>query len=197
MPAASPRAANSSADAATSTVKARTRCVEAVAPDILGGDCGKLRIDLDQRDFDAGHAHRERQPGGANARAEVNRAVAGARGGRSRQQDGIVADAMAAPLLLEPQPAAEHGIVGQLRLERARTQFMGEASISQQLAGDVLMLVVHQNAPRQDAERAFQHAHVAVEHHMRNFRALEQRFDRGDQHRVVGADELAHRSFKP
>ena len=120
--------------------------------------------------------------------------------GRGRQQDRVVADAVAALLLLQPQPAAQHGIVGRLRLAAplgSRPQLVGEPGVLQQLPRGLPMLVIDQDAARQHAERAFQHAHVLVEHHVRNVGALEQRLDRGDQHRIVGADEFAQRISAP
>ena len=105
-----------------------------------------------------------------------------------------MADAVAAPLLRQPQPAAEHGVVGESPASApadARPQLVARPASSSSCRAAVLMLVVDQDAARQDAERAFQHAHVLVEHHMRDVGALEQRLDRGDQHGIVGADELA------
>ena len=49
----------------------------------------------------------------------------------------------------------------------------------------------YQDAPRQHAERAFQHAHVLVEHHGTNAGALEQGHHCRDQNHVVGANEFA------
>ena len=114
--------------------------------------------------------------------------------GMTRDEIRVMTDAMSALLLLEPQSPAEHGVVGQLGVGRrlVGAQFVGEPSVLQEPARGLPVFLVDQNAPRQDAERAFQHAHVLVEHQMMNRRGLQQRFDRGDQHGVVGADEFAH-----
>ena len=55
-----------------------------------------------------------------NAGAEFDHAIARPRSGGSRQQNSIVADAMAALLLNEAQTAAKHHIVGGFRLRPAR-----------------------------------------------------------------------------
>ena len=83
----------------------------------------------------SGTAHRQRQPRRADARAELDHPIARPRGGRRRQQDGVVADAVAALLLREPQPAAEHRVVGGLRLRpaRPRPQLMRQPGVLQQL----------------------------------------------------------------
>src|SRR5262249_16840477 len=82
------------------------------------------------------------------------------------------------------------------RVRRSRllgSKLMAEAGILKELAGFGDMLFVHENATRQDADRSFKHAHVAVEHDMRNLGAVEQRLDNVDQNRVIGANELAQR----
>ena len=73
-------------------------------------------VTVDLRD-----AHGQRQPGGADAGAEIDHPVARLRAGRRRQQDRVMADAMAALRLAQPQPAAEHRVVGDVvRLGPAR-----------------------------------------------------------------------------
>ena len=119
-PGPSPRAANSSAGAVTSSVTARTRRSRPLRAIFVAAMCDNLRIDFHERHVDLRTAHRQRQTRRANARAEIDHAVAGTRVGRRRKQDGVVADAVAALLLREPQPAAEHRIVGRLRLRTAR-----------------------------------------------------------------------------
>ena len=74
---------------------------------------------------------------------------------------------------------------------RGRSSCASPASSSSCRATRQCLLIDH-DAARQHAERAFQHAHVLVQHHVRNVGALEQRLDRGDQHRVVGPDQLVH-----
>ena len=45
---------------------------------------------------------------------------------------------------------------------------------------------------RENANRAFQYAHILVDYHVTDMRALEQRLDRRDQNCIVSTDELAH-----
>ena len=106
-------AANASAGAATSSVTARTRSpspLRAIFSAASAASSGSISTSVTST---SGDAHRQRQAGRADARAEIDRLVAGPRAGRRRQQDRVVADAVAAPLLRQPQPAAEHGVVGQ------------------------------------------------------------------------------------
>ena len=49
---------------------------------------------------------------------------------------------------------------------------------------------VDQDAARQEAERALDRAHVPVGDEIAQARALEQRFDEGDQHEIVGAHQF-------
>ena len=116
----------------------------------------------------------------------------------ARKNPEEVADAVVFLLLLEPEPAAKHGIVSQFGFGAGvlRAQFVRETGVLEKLASGVPVLVVDQDAARQDAERAFKHAHVPVEHHMRDLGALEQRFDRGDQDRVIGTHQFVQR-FAP
>jgi len=66
-------------------------------------------------------------------------------------------------------------------------QFMGEPGIGQELARGAIVLVVDQDAPLQEAQRALDDAHVLVQHHMMDFGAVEQRSDSGNQNEIVGS----------
>ena len=189
-----PRAAKSSAGAATSSVTARTRCAEAVARDVLRSDAGELRIDLDQRHLHVGtrappaQAPRRRRPRRTRPRGRrAARRSPPPAGWRRGRPGGRASSASAAAGRRAPHrrscPAADRPIA-------AAAHAPSPASSSSWRA-DLQMLFVDHDAARQHAERAFEHAHVLVEHHMRNVGALEQRLDRGDQHRIVGPDELA------
>jgi len=70
---------------------------------------------------------------------------------------------------------------------------MTEPRFRQQPARPRQMLAPDDDAPRQHANLAVQHAHVLIEHHVRNVRAREQCFNSTDQHRIVGANDLVHR----
>jgi len=63
---------------------------------------------------------------------------------------------------------------------------MGKAGVGQELARRLIVLVVDEDAPLQQAERALDDAHVLVQHQMMNAGAVEQRTDRGDQNDIVG-----------
>src|ERR1700751_1880914 len=67
---------------------------------------------------------------------------------------------------------------------------MGQAGIGEKLARRAVLLVMDQDSPRQDAERAFDHAHVLVQHHVMDIGAVEQRADRRNQHDVVGPNQF-------
>src|SRR5208282_3769148 len=67
-------------------------------------------------------------------------------------------------------------------------QLVGEAGLLEQPACDLEFILADQNAARENADRAFQHAYVLIDHHVADMRAVEQRLDRRDQHRIVGAN---------
>jgi hypothetical protein len=71
-----------------------------------------------------------------------------------------------------------------------RTKFVPKACILQQLAGASDGFVADKDAARQYAKRAFKHAHIAIDDHMRNFSAIEQSFDRPNQDGIIGADKF-------
>src|SRR5450631_705382 len=71
------------------------------------------------------------------------------------------------------------------------TQLLAESGVLQDLPRRELVRFGHQNPPRQYAERAFQHAHVLVEHHGTNAGALKQGYHCRDQNHVIGANEFA------
>ena len=52
---------------------------------------------------------------------------------------------------------------------------MAEAGVLEQSARRRKILFLDQHAARQDAERAFEHAHILIEHEMRNGGTFEQR----------------------
>ena len=58
------------------------------------------------------------------------------------------------------------------------------------------ILVRDQHAARQHAERAFQHAHVLIEHQMVDAGAVEQSHDPVLISAIVGADQFAHRCYR-
>jgi hypothetical protein len=74
----------------------------------------QLRIDLDQHDLGAFDAKGQRQPCRADAGPEVDRAFAHAHRTCRREQNCVMAHSVAPFRLLEPQPAAERGILGHL-----------------------------------------------------------------------------------
>jgi hypothetical protein len=120
--------------------------------------------------------------------------IAGPCCGGSGEQDGIVTDTVSSALLAQPEAAAENGVVGGSRCF-ARSewpQFMRETGVCEEPACFIDTIVVDQNAARQYTERAFEHAHVLVQHHVRDARAIKQGADSGHQHRVVGTNNFTH-----
>ena len=69
---------------------------------------------------------------------------------------------------------------------------MSKASVAEQPTGSSHMIVRDENPARQDADRAFQNAHVLVEYQRANAGTLQQRYHRRDQDRVVCTDKFAH-----
>ena len=57
------------------------------------------------------------------------------------------------------------------------SQFVGETGVGQNLARLAIVVLMDQDPPRQHAERAFDDAHVLVQHQMMDIGAVEQRAD--------------------
>ena len=72
-------------------------------------------------------------------------------------------------------------------------EFVTKACVSKKPPCSRKFVLVDQNAPRKNADRALEYAHVLIGDHVRNSRALEQRLDGRNHHRIVGADKFAQR----
>ena len=79
---------------------------------------------------------------------------------------------------------------------RVGTQLVAEAGLLEQPARGTRMLLADEQAPRQNSDRAFQHAHILVEHEVRDVGRIQQRLNGGNEHSIIGAYELAQ-SFSP
>jgi hypothetical protein len=69
-------------------------------------------------------------------------------------------------------------------------QFMGQACIGEELSRSTVVLLMDQDSPRQNAQRAFDHAHVLIEHEVVNIGAIEQRANSRNQHDIVGPNQF-------
>src|SRR3954471_23739685 len=78
------------------------------------------------------------------------------------------------------------------RSPRIRAQLGPEAGISKEPAGGRNLVFRDEHALRQDTDRPFQHAHVLVEHDMRDLGRIEQGPDGRDNNRIIGANEFTH-----
>ncbi len=81
-----------------------------------------------------------------------------------------------------------------------RPQLVGQSGIGQQAGAPAVVVLMNQDAARQDAQRSLDHAHVLVQHQMMDIGAVEQRADRGNQHHIVGPDQfraMGALSFSP
>jgi octaprenyl-diphosphate synthase len=67
---------------------------------------------------------------------------------------------------------------------------MGEARIGQNPARLAVIILVDQDAARQDPQRPFDDAHILVQHQMMDIGAVEQRADGGNQHDIVGPNQF-------
>jgi hypothetical protein len=72
---------------------------------------------------------------------------------------------------------------------------MTEASVLQKTPGAQFMVLGNQHAARQDAERAFQDAHILVEHQRLYSVAFEQSYDGRNQDCVVCTNKFAHGTY--
>jgi len=70
---------------------------------------------------------------------------------------------------------------------------MGETRIGQKPAGLAVILIVNQDAARQDAKRSFDDAHILVEHQMMDIGAVQQRANRRNQDDIVGPYQFAQK----
>ena len=72
-----------------------------------------------------------------------------------------------------------------------RPKLVAIAGILEKPPRRLVLVLVNQDAPGKNPDRAFHHAHVLIDNHMPDMRALEQRFDRRNQNGIIGADKLA------
>ena len=72
---------------------------------------------------------------------------------------------------------------------------MTEAGFRQKPPGAPFMVLRNQHAARQNAERAFQDAHILVEHQRLNAGAFEQSYNCRNQDCVVCTDKFAHGTY--
>jgi hypothetical protein len=69
---------------------------------------------------------------------------------------------------------------------------MTEPRLFEQSAGGDDIVFGNKQAPRQNADRAFQHAHILIQHDMGDIGCIQQSLESGNQYGVVGANKLAH-----
>ena len=195
LPGASPRRANALARRRDVERRDRHAIGEPVARRVLARKRGERRIDLDQRHRRARHARREREPRRhRRRRRDRPRCSPGARmrprpraGSRRGRRGGRAAAGAARAARRGPRPRCVVGVSQHRGAAHGRARPRSSSRRARASCSSV-----DQDAARQHADRAFQHAHVLVEHQMADAGALEQRLDRRDQDRVVGADDLAH-----
>src|SRR5437660_12012402 len=70
-------------------------------------------------------------------------------------------------------------------------KLVSEPGILEHFARIIDTAFVDQDAARQDADRALEHAHVLIEHDVGDASRVEQGAHRRDQHGIIGAHELA------
>ena len=174
--------------------------------------CDEPLIHIDKRQLDTLDAACQRKSRRAHARAEFDHPLSPTRVRRGCKQHCIMTRAMAPARLAQSQPTAEKGILGEvfgqgfpgqafsvkiLAESVIGPQLVGEAGIAEDLPRLAVIVLVDQNTARQHADRAFEHAHVLVQHQMVNMGAVEQRADRRNQHDIVGPNQFPQlwRSF--
>ena len=172
---ASRRPAASSASAATT----RARALEAVERGVFARQRGEPGVDLDEvaarLAASAGGARgrprrprRRRRRVCAPARPPPRRAAP-----RRRRRDGR----RAAGAARNRPPRIASRLVGASPAASAIAQFAGEAGVAHQPSRPLLLVRVDQDPPRQEAERAFDRAHVLVGDEERHARLRQQRLD--------------------
>src|SRR5262249_10711695 len=73
-------------------------------------------------------------------------------------------------------------------------QFVAESRVLEQPARRHGKVLRHEYTAREYAERAFEHAHVLVKHHVRDGGAGQQRLDHGHQDGVIGSQDFVQNS---
>src|SRR4029077_5073095 len=77
------------------------------------------------------------------------------------------------------------------------TKLMTEARILEEAPRHLNFVVANKDPARENADRAFQDAHVVIGHDVPNPCTVEQRFDCRDKHWIGRADEFAHVQVPP
>ena len=108
---------------------------------------------------------------------------------RGGEQHRVEADAMACAHL--PQPSPSPDIASSVSVHRAIRR---RAGVAEQPPRAAPIVFEHEDAARQEAQRALDRAHVPVGDEIGQAGAVEQRFDEGDQHKIVGAHEFVQGS---
>ncbi len=67
---------------------------------------------------------------------------------------------------------------------------MSKPGVSQQTPRGEIVVIVDENAAGNDAERAFEDAHIAIEQEVFDVGAVKQRADRRDKNDVVGSEQF-------
>jgi hypothetical protein len=74
---------------------------------------------------------------------------------------------------------------------------MGKPSVGENLTRRAVVVVMNQNAAGNHPDRAFENAHVLIQHQMTDIGAVQQSPDRGNQHHIVGPNQFTHLRFLP
>ena len=168
---------------------------EPVLGGVAPGELGVGGLELEAVQVETRHPGGEAERGGAGAAAELEHALAGARRDEGGEQHRVGGGAVAAAGLPEPDAAVEEGVAGELR--RRRSSFgahetSGDVVVAQDGAGAEEIAVGDHQPARQEADRAFEHAHVDVQNEAVYILAPQQRGAEGDDGRVIGAQEFPH-----
>jgi hypothetical protein len=67
---------------------------------------------------------------------------------------------------------------------------VAETRVGQKLASLPIVILMDQDTAGQHAKRAFDDAHILVEHQMMDIRPIEQRADGGNQNDIIGANQF-------
>ena len=140
---------------------------EAVACGVLSGQRRKTGVAFDEIRMRAAHAAKRRKSDRANAGADIDQAADAGRRRGGRQQNRVAADAMAFQGLANNQAPAEQGVVaGRKSPEPPRgslmAQFSGEAGFLEQATRAVALRAFDHDPAGQEAERAFDGAHMLI-----------------------------------
>ncbi len=161
---------------------------QVVSPAVFAGKISVMGLDLHPCRNGTRHTGQQAEGRNADTAAEFQNCFAGSYRCCGGQKHRIGGGAIAFGGLKDPQAPAEKGVVGDLHRLSGRFDFI----ISQDRTGPERILAPDHHPPRQYANGAFQDAHMDVHHKAFYILPTQQRCGKGNDRRIVCAQDLFH-----